>query len=261
MAAKRKAAKTGNNHSAHSARPRAVLAPSEDEIATDEALALFFRRPPTAADHVVVTTTTPAGDQIVQDRTAAEASRAPIGFANTVTAACEKYARAEGRELRFRAIWMAGDRVLASHQWRAGEGDPTALDGTVDSFMAQQQRHMEDLHRLYIDGFQLQQSTQAETMTALRAELADLRKDNESLRDRLRKAGDVDAEIAIQTTAAELESRSRQADLLEHKLIPLIEHIVVKKLEAPSAPAALAEGNNNKSPDPDRSGQADRTAS
>jgi hypothetical protein len=59
-----------------------------------------------------------------------------------------------------------------------------------------------------------------------------LEKDNELLRDRLRKAGDVDAEIAIQHAASDLEARERNANIMEHKVLPVLQHLLISKMNA-----------------------------
>lgn len=212
----------------------------DDTPSTDEALTLFLRRPPSAADHVLVTAFTNTGDQVIQDRIATEARKAPAELANMVMDQCERFARAEGREIRFRATWQQSDRVLASHQWRCGEGDPTTrLDGTVESFLSQQQRHDETNQRLHHEGFAMLQEGWRGLLSVANKRIEALERDNEALRERLRKVGDVDAEIAVQQVAADLEARSRTADILEHKLLPVVTAMVLKAADGPNGLASL----------------------
>lgn len=216
-----------------------------DEIATDHALALFLRRAPASADHWVCVAYTSSGEQIVQDRSTPEARARPVELANDTYAQCVRWATAEGRQTRFRCTWQAGDRVLAAHQWTCGEGDPSALDGTVESLLSQQQRHAETLHRIHLEGYQLQNEAQKQLLASAMRRIDALEKDNELLRERLRKAGDVDADIAVQTVAADLEQRTRTADILEHKVLPVVQAVLMRRLAGmdaapPAAPAPAA---------------------
>ena len=216
----------------------------DDEIAADHALALFLRRVPSGADHWVCMALTNHGDHIVQDRSAPEAKNRPVELANDTVAICSKWAAAEGKQTRFRCTWQAGDRVLASHQWTCGDGDPSALDGTVESFLAQQQRHAETNHRLHLEGFQLVAEAQKTLLASAMRRIEALERDNEMLRERLRKIGDIDADIAVQTVAAELEQKTRTVDILEHKVLPVVQAVLMQKLQqqmvAPAAAAAPA---------------------
>lgn len=212
----------------------------DGEIATDHALALFLRRPPTSADHWVCVAYTAAGEQVVQDRSALEARTRPVDLANETYAACQRWATAEGRKTRFRVTWQAADRVLASHQWTSGEGDPSALDGTVESFLSQQQRHAETQHRLHHEGFSMVQDAWKQLLAASMKRIEALERDNETLRDRLRKAGDVEADIAVQQVAAELEQRNRTADILEHKVLPIAQALILRRLAGDDQPPPSA---------------------
>jgi hypothetical protein len=214
-----------------------------NELPRDEALVLFFKRPPSAADHVVIVATTQAGEQIVQDRTTPEVRKAPIQFCNHVLTACERTARADNRELRFRATWQSGDRVLASYAWRCGEGDPTALDGTVDSFLRQQQQHGETIHRLALEGLPMLQDGWQKLLASAFKRIDALEKLLYETQDRLRKAGDVEAEILMAHTASDLESRTRTATIVEERLLPLLQHLVLKAASdstpKPAPPASV----------------------
>jgi hypothetical protein len=199
-----------------------------ETLSHDEQLTLFLRRPPIGAERVLVLAFTASGDHTMQDRSAAECRAAPVQLANTIMQLCERWARTEGRETRFRAQWQAGERTLASHQWRCGEGDPTALDGTVESFMGQAQRHLEHRDRIHLEAYSEQNTGWKELVAELRGELKVLRAENQDLRERLRKANDVDAEIALATTESELARKGRMSDMLEHRVLPLLQHLALK---------------------------------
>lgn len=212
----------------------------DEELATDEAIALFFRKPPSNADHVLVVAAAHGGDAIIQDRAAAEVRRAPVQLANAVLQACDRYAYAEGREVKFRASWQVGERVIATHQWKCGEGDPQALDGTVESFLAQQQRHAEVSHRLYHDGYSMVQEGWRTLLTAANKRIESLESDNASLRDKLRRVDDVSSEIALEQARMEMEQRGRTADILENRVLPIAQAMLIKQAESQLAATAAA---------------------
>jgi hypothetical protein len=215
----------------------------DDEIATDTALFLFLRKPPSAADHCVIIATTQQGEHVVQDRTVSEVRKQPKQLANAVLASCSKLALSERRELRFRATWQQGDRVVASYAWRVGDGDPTALDGTVDSFLRQQQQHSETLHRVHLEGLPMLQDGWNKLLSSAHRRIDALEKQNEELSARLRKAGDVEAEVIMATTASDLEARTRTADMIQDRLLPLLQHLLLKAANSAAAvaPAPAAE--------------------
>lgn len=188
---------------------------------------------------------------MLHDRSATEAKARYAELANQTVESAERWARTEGRSLKFRVMWQQGDRVLGTYQWSCGEGDPTALDGTVESFLAQNQRHAEVDHRVHLEGFVMVQEAWQKQNASQQRRIDSLEKDNELLRDRLRKAGDVDAEIAIQHAASDLEARERNANIMEHKVLPVLQHLLISKMNAangnatplaatPAAPAAPA---------------------
>lgn len=220
--------------------------------AQDHALSLFFRRPPAGADHVQVVALTTTGDHVLQDRSAAEAQRNPVGLANLVLESCTRWAATEGRTTKFRMLWLLGDRVLGSHQLACGDGDPTALDGTVESLLTQSQRHNETTQRIAHDGFQMVQEAWRELSQEQRKEIAALRAEVTELRDRLRKAGDVDAEIAISNAAAELEQRARTSEIFETKLLPIVQAMVLRQLQSSQQPLAapISANDGASSPSP-----------
>lgn len=216
--------------------------PEDGELSHDEQLTLFLRRPPAGAERVCIFAFTASGEQVMQDRSAAEARSAPVQLANTVMALSERWARTEGRETRFRAQWQAGERVLASHQWRCGEGDPTALDGTVESFLSQAQRHLEHRERTNLEGYNDQKDGWRELISAYRDEVKALRADNEQLRKRLQRADDTDAELARMQAEAAIGQKERTADIIEHRLLPLMQHFALKAAaDKSAAPAAVGD--------------------
>lgn len=247
----------GSSKLRHQPPPQVDLDDDDDagELAQDEQLTLFLRRPPLGAERVIVLAHTPSGERIVEDRSASEARGAPVQLANHTLARCERWARTDRRETRFRVEWRAGDRVLASHQWTCGEGgDPTALDGTAESILSQMQRHLENQNRATLekDRVHLEHSAEQnggwkELVQELRAELKVQRAENTELRERLRKAGDVDAEIALATATADLEAKGRTADILEHRALPLLQAMIMKQLQAQGVSGAAtpaAESGN-----------------
>lgn len=200
-----------------------------DRTSQDPSLTLFLRRPPSGADHVVVLACTTNGEQVVQDRDASEASR-PGELADLILDGVSRWAAAEGKRTRFRLCWQVGDRVLASHQIVSGDGDPGALDGSVNSFFMQNQRHAEQMHRIQHDGFEMVQGSWEKLQKATMVRIEALERDNQELRDRLRKAGDVEAEIAFSTVAADIEQRQRTTEILEARFMPIIQQLLMSRL-------------------------------
>lgn len=232
------------------------LEEAEEAAAIDESLALFFRRPPSAADHVRVIAATSGGEQIVQDRSVNEVRADPVQFANDVAHQCDRFARAEQREVRFRAIWMRDDRVLASHGWRAGKGDPLKLDGTIESLMMQLQRSSETKDRIYHEGLSMLQSGWGTLLGLLQKRVNELEKQLDAAHERLRKVGDADAEIAVQNAAAMLQQRERMADIVEGRVLPIVQQLAVQHLmkSAPLPAAAPNQGQPNTQQQPSEVG-------
>lgn len=221
-----------------SSKLRKALAPpvtdldDADQLAHDEQLALFLRRPPLGAERVVIVAHTSAGERVVEDRAASEARAAPVQLANATLARCERWARTEKRETRFRAEWRAGDRTLASHQWQAGEGgDPTALDGTAESIISQMQRHVEARDRVHLEHQSEQNAGWRDLVNELRAEIRELRADNQVLREKRRKADDVETEMALARLQAEIESKGQTMDIVQHQLLPLVQAVAVEHMK------------------------------
>jgi len=209
---------------------------------------MFLRRPPVGADRFVVVAPSHSGDQVMQDRPAAEARRAYVQIANATISACDRWAHSEGRECRFRASWQQGDRPLATHQWKAGSGDPQALNGTVESFLAQVQRHLENREQLTHDN----QSTQLEgwktLATAQNRRIEALEKDNAELRERLRRVDDVGSEIALEQARAELLQRGRTADILENRVLPIAQAYMLQMAQKAAGTSAADGGESNGAP-------------
>jgi hypothetical protein len=220
----------------------------DDEIPSDEALALFLRRPPAGADRFVVVATSHSGDQTLQDRPAVEARRAYVQMANMTIAACDRWAHSEGRECRFRAIWQQGERALATHQWRAGSGDPQALNGTVESFLSQVQRHLENREGLSHDNQATQLDGWKTLSTYQNKRIEALEKDNAELRERLRRVDDVGSEIALEQARAELQQRGRTADILEQRVLPIAQAYMLQMAQKAAGVSAADGGDSSAAP-------------
>lgn len=218
----------------------------DDSLSVDEEMQLFIRRPPLGADRLLVTAVTHSGDQTVQDRSAIEARKAPVALAKSVVTAAERWAQVDGRAVKFRATWMRDDRTLAAHQWTCGHGkDPTELDGTVDSFLQQQQRFAEAQHRLHLEGFEMVQSSWQNLLTLANERIKALEADNADLRERLRRVDDVGSEIALEQAKSEMEQRGRTADLLENRLLPIAQALLLQQAQAQQAADAEAAAAAN----------------
>lgn len=230
-----------------STAPVETESPEEDddddsgELDTDDALALFVRSPPLSADRLVVTALSPRGDETVTDRPAIECRGRHVQIATQVLAACGRWANAEGRALRFRASWHDGDRALASFQWKAGS-DARDFDGTVESFLAQAQRHMENREQLSFERAQIELESFKTLIGLQNKRIEALEADNAELRDRLRKLDDISAELVTTQVQADIAARSRTADLLEKRVLPIAQTLMLqaaqKELQAQQAAAA-----------------------
>lgn len=220
---------------------------SESEL-VDDALLAFVLTPALGADHLLVHAYSPAGEPVViQDRQAAEAKRIPEPLAISITVACERWAATERRAVRFRAAWLRGDKLLASHTWECGSGtQQQALDGSVQSFLQQQQLFAQAQHKLHLEGFEMVQDGWAKLLGLQNKRIESLEKDNGELRDRLRKMDDVGSEIAIEQMRAEVEQRGRTADLLEKRILPIAQAIAAKHLQSGGDSAAAALIGNSK---------------
>ena len=175
---------------------------------------------------------------IVQDRTATEAKRGPNAIAAQITIACERWAQSERRIVRFRASWLRGDKVLATHAWECGEGGTQQqLDGSVSSFLQQQQLFAQAQHKLHLEGFEMVQEGWQKLLTLQNKRIEALERDNQELRDKLRRVDDTGTEMAIESVRAEIEQRGRTTDLIEKRVLPLVQAIAMQKLQAGAAAA------------------------
>lgn len=222
----------------------------EDNAPSDEALAEFLSAPPTAADSLHVSAASPSGDSIVQIRARKEVLADPDAIANAISSACERWANSERRLVRFRASWHRGERIVATHTFEHGEhsSDSPVLDGSAQSFLVQQQHAQLARDKLHLEGFEMMQDSWKSLLAIANKRNEALERENEQLRERLRKLDDVGNEIAIESARAEIEQRGRTADLIEKRLIPIAQAVVAQKLqEAASTPLAAIGGENKQS--------------
>jgi hypothetical protein len=79
---------------------------------------------------------------------------APVGdFALDLVNAAEDHAQGIGRECRYSLKWLDADgNTVIAMTWRAGEGLNLNLDGTVESQLAQLQRHTESMAKQSAQG-------------------------------------------------------------------------------------------------------------
>lgn len=219
---------------------------SEEPSATDDALAEFLAAPPATADTLHVVAASPSGDAIVAIRQRAEVLREPDAHANRISDACERWSQSERRLVRFRASWHRGEKVVATHAFEHGtaNSDGPMLDGTVQSFLIQQQHAQLANHKLHLEGFEMVQESWKSLLAIANRRNDALEKENQELRDRLRRLDDVGNEIALESARAELEARGRTADLIEKRLLPIAQAVVAQKLQESSA--ALAGSADHK---------------
>lgn len=207
----------------------------ESEL-VDEALLSFVMTPAAGADRLTVFALSPSGDAVIQDRQAIEAKRNPEPLAISIASACERYAATERRAVRFRAAWQRGDRTLATYNWEAGTNTKDReLDGSVQSFLLQQQQFAQAQHQLHLEGFEMVQESWKSLLSLSNKRIEALEKDNQELRDRLRKMDDVGSEIAIEQMRAEIETRGRTADLIEKRILPIAQAVALKMSNGASA--------------------------
>jgi hypothetical protein len=183
----------------------------------------------------------PSGDSVIQDRQAAEARRDAAELTLAIEVSCERYAAAERRQVRFRAAWMRGEKTLATYAWEVGTGkQERELDGSVQSFLQQQQQMQLAQHKLHLEGFEMVQDSWKSLLALQNKRIENLERENMELRDRLRKMDDVGSEIAIEQMRAEVDQRGRTVDLVENRLLPLAQAIAVKHLGGAAAAATSA---------------------
>jgi len=235
--------------STHGERPEDSAESESDSDLVDEALLSFVLTPAFGADHLLVLALSPAGDSVIQDRQASEAKRIPTELAISISVACERYAATERRAVRFKAAWLRGEKTLATYAWECGTSvaGERELDGSVQSFLIEQQLQQQAQHKLHLEGFEMVQESWKSLLTLQNKRIESLERDNMELRDRLRKMDDVGSELAIEQMRADLEQRGRTADMIQNKLLPIAQTIAMKHL---NSSAAIA-GNS----DPEKSEQ------
>lgn len=220
-------------------RPEDSDASESSEPILDEALLAFISTPALGADHLLVLALSPAGDAVIQNRQATEARRIPEPLAISIAASCERHAAIERRAVRFRAAWMRNDKTLATYAWECGSGKAEReLDGTVQSFLIDQQSNAREMHKLQIESFEMVQEGWKALHALQNKRIESLERENSELRDRLRKLDDVSTEIAIEQMRADLEQRGKTVDLVEKRVLPIVQAFAVRKLQEQSAAPA-----------------------
>ena len=187
-----------------------------------------MRRPPRDADRFVLTAHSHKGQHVVQDVARGDIDNA-VQFANAVVEHAKKWARAEGHETRFLATWAAGQRVLGSYQWAVGDGRPP-IDGTALSQIVQSQSHAEVMHRFFAEQYERISANWERIDARKDKRIEQLEKECDALRERLRRADDVDATIITQQAEAELERSARNQAILEERVLPLVENVALRLL-------------------------------
>lgn len=199
----------------------------------DPGLLEFLSSPPLGAEHVEVL----SGETVVQQRQKAEVARDPARMAELIASQCERWAASERRAVRFAVRWCRDERALATQTIERGGGDAIELNGSVQSFLAQQQRNGLDQHKLYLESFEMVQDSWRAILSIANKRNEALERENSELRERLRKADDVGTELALETARAELEARGRTADILEKRVLPIAEAIAIQKIREAAAGA------------------------
>lgn len=232
-----------------SGEPRDELDESEsDADLVDEALLSFVSTPALGADHLLVMALSPAGDVTLQNRQAREAERTPEALTLSIAASCERHAAAEKRAVRFRAAWMRNDKTLATYTWECGSGKAEReLDGSVQSFLVDQQSNARELHKLQIESWEMVKDSWKEIHTMQQKRIESLERENAELRNRLRKLDDVQTEIAIEQMRVDLEQRGRTTDLLEKRVLPIAQALMLRQLNGTTAPTAIEPSENKQS--------------
>lgn len=222
---------------------------SVEQQEPDDELAEFLAAPPSAAEMLHVVAAGPAGDSVVQVRTRKEVAADVDHIAARITAACERWASSERRLVRFRASWLRGEKLLATHTFEHGtqQSDSPVLDGTAQSFLVQMQHAQLARDKLFIESLETMSRANELTQDSWKSllNIANKRNDaleteNDKLRERLRKSDDVGNEIAIEAARADIEARGRTAELIEKRVLPLAQALVVQKLQEAGAAAAAA---------------------
>lgn len=234
--------------------PAALTVGAASDPASDPALELFLRRPPSAADHfVIVLQNFDGSDGIVADVSRGEVlEQNSVDLANTLTLSTRALATNERRECRFRATWQSGDRVLGSYAWRTGEGEGSqhALDGSLQSMLAQNQRHLESLMRSRGEDEGRYQRSFDRILGLYEKRILALEQRVAEQAELLRNNGSFEQELASQELAASIEGRTRTQEILLSRFMPLAEAAVQRYLTALPAqttepPAAANSGTSS----------------
>jgi len=206
----------------------------DEEVLIDTDLLRWVQRIPLGADHLIVLATSLGGsDVLLQDRSAQEAKREPEQLTIAISNACERWARSERKKVRFRACWQRGDKTLSTHSWELGDSEVPSheLDGSVQSFLIEQQRQQHQTHKLHLEGFEMVQESWRSLLGLQNKRIEALERDNAELRDRLRKLDDVQSEIAAEHARAEVEDRGRSLEILEKRLLPVVQAFALKQAQ------------------------------
>ena len=132
------------------------------------------------------------------------------------------YAESMDRECRFAARWLARERPVAQIVWRAGEGDlDVQLDGTLDSLLAQNQRHLETTHQMMYDLVQNQAGAWNKITAGLLGRIQQLEEERSRENRELERAKSA-AKAALEA-GSEGERQERLLKLAESVLGPLVQ--------------------------------------
>lgn len=218
------------NGAQHADSAAAELELEPDALRNVESLAAFLDAPPRFADRVSVGAWYGHDAPLVPIQTRA---REEVDAAELAAAIVRQCARWDTRRrMRFEIRWLRDEHVLASliQEYGADRSGGVELDGSVRSFLAQQQSNSQAQHKLHLEGFEMVQEGWRSLLSLQNKRIEGLEKDNAELREKLRKADDVGSEIAIESARAEIEARGRTADILEKRLLPIAEAIAVQKI-------------------------------
>jgi hypothetical protein len=126
--------------------------------------------------------------------TRAQFDAAMIGeFATDLVQAAEDHAQGIGRECRYALRWLDDEgATIVAMVWRAGEGLNMNLDGTVESQLAQLQRHTEAMAKLSAQGVSTLLEHYQEALSAQQARIRSLEEVRDAFElERLARAAEV----------------------------------------------------------------------
>lgn len=158
--------------------------------------------------------------------------------ANNLTVSTRSLAANERRECRFRAAWLVGDRVLGSYAWRAGESEnhmQAQLDGSLQSLLAQNQRHLENIVRVFMDREARTERATERLQAQLERRNTALEQRIEDLAQQLRERTNTEDDLATAELAAQLESRTRRQEMLYARAAPIIDALLARFAANPQA--------------------------